>query len=137
MNRKHIARSAALACILSLLLAFASCVEKPQTDTSGNWEGKEDFKVEDKFDEELVKRYDEYKENVALAFTTTSPEDESHFTTESYGEGVKITGFSGDSTIIVVPDTIGGKAVLAIGAKAFSGKNIRAFRRTGRSPLRG
>ncbi len=126
MSRKHIARSAALACILSLLLAFASCVEKPQTDTSGNWEGKEDFKVEDKFDEELVKRYDEYKENVSLAFTANTPEDESHFATESYGDGVKITGFSGDSTIIVVPDTIGGKAVLAIGAKAFSGKNIRA-----------
>ncbi len=128
MNKKNIARSAsALVCILSLLLALASCVEKPQTDTTSDWEGKENFKVEDKFDEKLIKRYDEYKENASLAFSTATPEDESHFVTEGYGDGVKITGFSGDSTIIVVPDTIGGKAVLSIGAKAFSGKAIRAI----------
>ena len=72
MNGKYIVRSAAaLGCILSLLLALASCVEKPQTDTTSDWEGKENFKVEDKFDEKLIKRYDEYKINDII-----SPEGE-------------------------------------------------------------
>lgn len=129
MNVKNIARCAAvLACGLLLLLPLAACVEKPSADTDlSDWEGKEELELTSRDNAELRERYDELKENSALAFSTTSPEEGALFVTESYGDGVKIIGYNGDSTIIVVPETVGEKAVAAIGKSAFSQSNIRAI----------
>ncbi|MBR1685806.1 MAG: leucine-rich repeat protein, partial [Clostridia bacterium] len=50
--------------------------------------------------------------------------DSSHVTDESSFtfSGGTITGYKGTDTAVVVPETIGGKAVVAIGANAFKGK---------------
>ena len=111
----------------ALLLTLASCVEKPQAEVDADgWEGKGEFELTDRDNKNLRERYEEYKENAALAFSNNAPENEELFITESFGEGVKIVGYTGGATIIVVPETIGGKNVLAIG-KAFAGGNIRAI----------
>ena len=117
----------ALALASCLLLSLVSCVEKPQADVEGDdWEGKESLELTDRDNKALRERYEEYRENAALAFSTNAPESEELFVTEDFEDGVKIVDYIGEASIIVVPETIGGKTVLAIG-DAFAESDIRAI----------
>ena len=117
----------AVSSLLILLLVMTACVQKPQEEVTPEWEGKEDFTVSEKGNEELEARYEEYRENHGLAFGSVEVEDEALFECEAYEDGVKIVAYSGDSTIISVPENIGGKKVLALGAETFAeNKNLRA-----------
>ena len=130
MNKRFI-RFIGLALITVLVLsaALVGCVEKPAGDLDGEWNGKEDFEPSTgigKDTEELKKRYEQYKENAGLAFKYSAVSSESDFVISDYEDGVKIDGYSGEDNIIVIPDSVGGKTVLAIGKGAFSSTAIRA-----------
>lgn len=50
--------------------------------------------------------------------------DEALFKTKANGEGVMIVSYTGDEQMVVVPETIGGKAVTGIAAGAFKNKKF-------------
>lgn len=130
MNKKFIGlvvASLVLVCVLSAYLV--GCVERPEEAADGEWNGKEEFTPSTgigKDTEELRERYAEYKENAGLAFKFNSVASESDFAVSDYEDGVKIDEYVGEDNIIVIPEIIGDKAVVAIGEKAFSSASIRA-----------
>ena len=130
MNNVFI-RSAALliSLILSLSLVLAGCVERPDGQNDGEWESAEEFTPSSgigKDTEALYERYEEYEENASLAFKQNEVASESDFAVSNYESGVKIDKYVGSENIIVIPESIGGSAVLAVGEKAFSTTSIRA-----------
>lgn len=131
MNKKIIYTAAACAAlILSLSLALTACVDRPDAQNDGEWESKEEFSPSSGIGndtEELFERYGEYKENASLAFKQNGAADESDFEVSDYEGGVRIDKYVGSESIIVLPEVIGGKAVLAIGEKAFSSAAVRAL----------
>ena len=73
------------------------------------------------------KKYNEYKENLTLAFSGNEETPAESFEYEVGESGVKLTGFVGGESIVVIPQSIDGKKVTAIAAGAFSGKGVRAI----------
>jgi hypothetical protein len=51
-------------------------------------------------------------------------ENEADFTVRIITGGVEITAYNGTAANIVIPDTINGQSVVAIGERAFRGKNL-------------
>ena len=128
---KTIARLAASIAVTSLaaVLSLSGCVQRPNVNNEGQWESKESFAPSNGIfsnTEELFERYEEYKENAGLAFKQNAIASESDFEVSDYESGVKIDKYVGDADIVVLPESIGGKAVLAIGEKAFSNAMLRA-----------
>ena len=130
MNKGYIRFAClALIAVIALSSALVGCVEKPKGSLDGEWEGKEEFEPSTGIGEEteeLKKRYEKYEENAGLAFKYSAVSDEGDFTVSDYEDGVKIDGYTGEDNIIVIPESIGGKTVLAIGEGAFSTTAIRA-----------
>lgn len=58
--------------------------------------------------------------NSAFAFTPVTPSED--FTYEVGEDGVTVTGYEGGEVVLLLPDTIEGKPVVAIAAGAFAGK---------------
>lgn len=125
-NRTVLLRVFALVLAL-LLITLASCVERPDGD-SGEWIWEDDFKVDGSYDESLRSRFEEYEENAALAFSQNTDTDASFFETEDVDGGVKITAYTGNESIVVIPETIDGKTVVALGGASFAGSAVRAVR---------
>ena len=120
---------AILALTLAISMAFVGCVDRPEGEAESEWEGKEEFAPSTGIGKDtatLAARYAEYKENADLAFSQNQEADDSAFTVSDYEDGVKIDAYVGIDNIIVIPETVGGRAVLAIGEKAFSSASIRA-----------
>lgn len=114
-------------CALSLLLVLcmlASCVDRPSPEVVTEWEGKENYEPIDNANPELKERYESYAEKCGSAFEGVAPESGELFGVEAYEDGVKLISYSGDSATVVVPDAIGGKSVLALGADTFAGKPV-------------
>jgi hypothetical protein len=55
------------------------------------------------------------------AGSSSATSDIKKFTYESLGKGIKITGYTGNDDVIVIPESIEGKAVTEIGDSAFLG----------------
>ena len=129
MNKIHKKKLAfAVVGIVSIALLLSGCIAPPQIESdTGDWQGKDDFEISNKRDEALLGRYNEYLENSTLAFSAKEPADGSFFEVEVVEGGVKIIGYVGSDTVVVVPEVIGEYAVVAIGAEAFSGSSIRAI----------
>ncbi len=120
--------SAALAALI-ILVSLGGCVERPSEAESGDWNGKDEFEPSDgmgKDTQALAERYEEYEENSGLAFKQNQPAAETDFSVSEFEGGVKIDGYTGSDNVVVIPESIDGKAVVAIGAKAFSSAAIRA-----------
>jgi hypothetical protein len=130
MNKISFVRIFLLVLSLALVLAaLASCVEKPEEAVEEEWTGKESFAPSNgifKNTEELAERYGEYKENAALAFTASEKMSEESFTVSQYEGGVKIDSYKGSDAVVVIPDTVGGATVTAIGGGAFKSDKLRA-----------
>lgn len=62
--------------------------------------------------------------NLTLYCIWEKQNDESDFTTKLSDTGVAITQYNGTVTNVVIPDTIGGKNVVAIASDAFSGSSV-------------
>ena len=128
---KGLLRTVLLSGLAALVISamLGGCVERPSEAESGDWNGKEEFEPSDgmgKDTEALAERYEEYKENAALAFKQNQPATETDFSVSDIDGGVRIDGYVGSDNVIVIPESIGGKAVIAIGTKAFSAAAIRA-----------
>lgn len=123
---KYVALLLALALCLSV--ALTACSEENEEQESSEAETEAPFEpADDKGEEsELGLRYSEYKENAALAFKNNSPLDKDSFSYDKADGKVKIVKYTGDESIIVVPDKIDGAEIVEIGAGAFSGGSIRA-----------
>ena len=120
----------ALLLICALLCsAMASCVAKPSEDVGETWQGKESFEISDEIsasEEALAKRYEEYAENAYLAFKQNQPASGEAFEVEEYGDGIRIVAYTGSDNIVVIPESIGGRAVLALGEQSFASSAVRA-----------
>ncbi len=114
------------AAILVSLSVFSSCADKPEL--LGEWQGENIFEAEVKSDAELLSRYEEYKQNSAKAFSGVKEANEEDFELEENGGGVKITRYKGSERIVVLPESIAGKRVNAVGKNAFTDTNVRAVR---------
>lgn len=120
--------------ILALLTVGAmmsSCVAKPPEETVKEWEGKEEFAPSDEMKGsvlELNERYEIYSQNAGLAFSQNQPMGASFFETEAYEDGVKIVGYTGEENIVVIPEEIDGKTVLALGETSFAESEVRAVK---------
>ena len=130
MNKRFIRVATSLFFVaLSLSLVLSGCVDRPESEVESQWAGKEEFTPSTgvgKDTEALAARYEEYKENAGLAFKQNQAAADSAFTVSDYEGGVKIDSYVGGDNVIVIPESIGGKAVLAIGEGAFSSASIRA-----------
>jgi len=116
-----------LCATVSLFLALcslASCVDRPSPEVVTEWEGKENFEPSDNANPELKARYEKCADRCGSAFDGAVPESGELFGVEAYEDGVKLISYSGDSATVVVPDTVGGKSVLALGAEVFAGKPV-------------
>jgi len=116
-----------LALTFCLGISFTACSEneeqqRPQTETEEPFEPARDSGVES----DLYRRYAEYKENSTLAFKNNSPLDKNSFSYEISEGRVTIVSYTGEESIIVVPEEIDGATVSAIAKGAFSGGGVRA-----------
>ncbi len=64
----------------------------------------------------------DYARRIETAFSTTQPAPVEQFTYTVDDDGVTITGYIGGEVVVVIPDTMEGKPVLAIAEGAFAGK---------------
>ena len=130
MNKKRFLRVAsAVLCFVLAAVVLGSCVEKPEELLESDWNGKEAFVPSSgilKNTEELAERYAEYKKEAPLSFTAIEKTSEECFTVSEYEGGVKIDSYNGDGKIkvVVIPETVGGLAVTAIGSNAFNSDKI-------------
>ncbi len=113
--------------LMSLCLSLVACSETPEEQT-GEDETEEPFEPAEnnREESELYKRYEEYKENATLAFKNNAPLSKDSFSFEKTDGKVRITKYTGEETIIVIPETIDGVPVVEIAEGTFSGGSIRA-----------
>lgn len=121
-------------CVFTLIAclsfsAFAGCVQKPQAEEVTEWQGKENFEAVGEMSEEVLElnsRYDTYSYNANVAFSQNQVAAEEDFQYEEANGGVKITAYVGSEQIIVIPESIDGKKVVALGSVAFADLPVRA-----------
>lgn len=114
--------------LLSLTLA-SGCISPPEKGSVEN-ESETEFvpaPVLDDNDAEML-RYREYREKIPLAFSEVlpAPEKDFEYSVSDDGQSVVINGYSGSERIVVIPETVDGKNVLAIAESAFKNSNLRA-----------
>jgi len=115
-----------LVCLMGIAL-FSGCTEQ-NGEEGTEQESEENFKpAEDTGEEsELFKRYEEYKENATLAFKNSPIAPKDDFSYEISGGKVKIVKYTGDESVIVVPERIDDAPVTTISKGAFCGGGLRA-----------
>ncbi len=130
MKNKNIEKALLTAVSTAFLLsALVSC---SQTDKDGREELESETEemftpAEDGGElSELGERYNEYMENMSLAFKGYEPMAESAFEYEAVENGVRIVRYIGSDQVIVVPEVIAGEIVTEIAAAAFSGGGVGA-----------
>lgn len=109
--------------------SYVGCVQKPEAEKVTEWEGKEDFEPSGEMTAEVLElnsRYDTYAQNATLAFSQNLPVGESDFEYEETEGGIMITAYVGAEQIVVIPESIGGKTVIALGETSFADLNVRA-----------
>lgn len=121
----------AVALLLAVLLSMlSSCVQKPQAEVTTEWEGKEEIESSngemDKATAALAARYEEFELWAPLAFSQSSVSPESDFKFDVTDGKATVTEYVGSSDAVVIPETMGGVAVVSIAKNAFSGKNVRS-----------
>ena len=113
-----------------LMISLSACIAKPQESLSQSDKAEEldSFTPAEDLGEGslLANRYNEYLENMSLAFSQSEVTPSTSFEYEIIDGKVRITDFSGNESIVVVPSEIDGKKVAIIGENAFSNKNVRA-----------
>ncbi len=126
--RKYKGLKISLVLILGVLLALSSCAQADggETDTEGETEAVFTPAKDNGESSELGKRYNEYVENMSLAFKGYEPANADAFEYLISDGKVKITKYVGESSIIVVPEMIEGATVTEIAESAFSGGNVGA-----------
>ncbi len=122
MKNKLIFTAAIAIC---LIVALCGC----SGDIGGGAVPDDAFKpaIDDGVDSELYARYKELEEIAGQSFSVIPDTDGACFEVEEVVGGVKLIEYTGDHNIVVIPESIGGKAVVGIGKNAFADKNMRAI----------
>ena len=113
---------------LALLLAtsLSACLTPPPAadgaDTVGEAVTLPPIELPDLTDDRTFTDLTLYKEQLSGAFAETQPTPAEEFTYEMSEEGVTITGYTGGAVVLLIPDTIEDRPVVAIGEKAFENK---------------
>ncbi len=117
--------AAALAALL-LLSATSACAGRD--DGTETMAPSESVTLPDLQDTREPSSVVKYTERLTTAFANRVPTSADQFTYEVGEVGVTITGYTGGEIVVVLPDTIEEKPVVAIAASAFAGKGtIRAL----------
>ncbi len=115
--------SVAVACVLAgLLLSTVSCSQGSDTPPPPAPAPTEPVTLPDLTDDRTPTNTDDYQSRFDTAFTTTAPAPAEDFTYEEFDGGVTVTGYLGGDVVVVIPDTIDQKPVVAVGSEAFAGK---------------
>jgi len=115
--------AASAAALLLLTLPLSAC-----GGPSSNGEGKDTFEivtippisVPDQPDERTFTDLTTYTDKLKELFSVATPAPEGDFTYETTESGVTVTGYTGGDVVVVIPDTVDGKPVTAIGEGAFA-----------------
>lgn len=73
-------------------------------------------------DERIPTDVSDYEARKEAAFSTVEAAPEADFTYTVDERGVTVTGYTGDEVVLVIPDSLEGKPVVAIAEKAFADK---------------
>ena len=109
-----------IALLVCLILCFVSCIAKPEEEQeTGREIVADDFTpaLDNGAASERGKEYARYAELSKDQFESAKDSD---FEYEEMDGGVKITKYSGEYELLLIPDTIDGKSVVAIGKEAFA-----------------
>ncbi len=134
--KKLIALSIAMMTLLTTLTGCGSKSSASSADSSSGTSTAESTTTETTTEDEFVNEAKEIisdeldalnqmvaeivESSAGLTVSGYVTPDESCFTWEDYEDGVAITGYSGEDTAIIIPETLGGKTVLTIQAGTFS-----------------
>ncbi len=121
-------RVAAFLCALGLLLiglaAMACTGETPPVETTPS----EPVTLPDLTDNRRPTDVSALAERLETAFSTAEPVSVADLAYTVAEDGVTITGYTGGEVVVVLPDTVEGKPVIAIAEKAFAGMgNLKAL----------
>lgn len=124
--RRTVAALAALTLTVSST-ALASCTPN-KTDTNGTEAvTREPATLPDLTDDREPTALDPYAARLEEAFATTPETPASDLTYIAEGGTVTVTGYTGSEVVVVIPDTLDGLPVTAIGEGAFASmNNLRA-----------
>ena len=115
--------AAAIAALLLLTLPLTACFGQPQEQPSGET-GEAvtipPITIPTDPDERELTDTTAYTDRLETLFVSSPAAPDGDFTYEEDGDGVMVTGYSGGESIVVIPDTLEGKPVTAIGGKAFA-----------------
>ena len=114
---------AAVAALLMLTLPLSACFDQPQDQPSqGTGEAVTipPITIPTDPDERELTDTTAYTERLETLFASSPVAPDSDFTYEENGDGIRITGYSGGESVIVIPATLAEKPVTAIGEKAFA-----------------
>lgn len=96
-------------------------------DGQGSAAGKYEVETVDLTDTRTLTDTADYAELLNDAFAGISPVDEEQLTYTTDASGATLTGYSGTANMVVVPDTLGGKPVVAVAEGALVGGTMQAL----------
>ena len=130
ISKKRIFKGLAISlAAATLAVSFSACIQKPVEEESvikDQWSGKDELKLPSD-DQALKARYEDLKNKGTLAFTTSSVADPAAFEIEEEDGGTKIVKYVGNDSVVVIPESINGSAVVSIAAGAFAGNTVTAL----------
>ncbi len=127
-DKKKMKNEIIIALALTLCLCASGCAERGPGDELIERESETEFTPtpDVDVDADLLKKYQTHKENAPLAFKSNSENPASDFEYSDVDGGLQIDKYIGEGDIVVIPDTIDGKAVVSLAASGFSGQSVRA-----------
>ena len=127
---KAICRTAAVLAALALTVgatAMTGCAARDKETNDAEAVTREPVTLPDLTDEREPTSLDPYATRLEEAFATTPATPASDLTYTAEGGTVTVTGYTGNEVVVVIPDTLDGLSVTAIGEGAFTGmNNLRA-----------
>ncbi len=126
MRRSALKTGVVLSVSLSLVIGLSACAKRPAGGLETPFEGKEPFAAAVQTDAVLAERYETYRDNLPLAFRDNEPASADAFETVPYEDGVMLSRYVGEDKVVVIPETLDGRTVLAIGAGCFADTGVRA-----------
>ncbi len=124
MNQSPILRrlgSAAVAlCLLAGVCAGTAACSESDGYTPGTTAETEAVTLPDLSDDRELTDVSDYAERLEIAFAENTPVPVADLTYTVADDGVTVTGYTGGDVVVVIPDTVEGKPVVAIAAGAFA-----------------
>lgn len=123
--------AAAAMLALSLLIGLTSCFHTPSEDSPAKDTHEAvtlpPVTLPDLTDDRVATDTTPYAEALDTLFTANEPAPAADFTYDVMEDGIRITGYTGGEVVLVIPDTVEDKPIVAIAEGAFKGMgNLKA-----------